>query len=84
MARCSLTARFAVAVFNVVVTVDPQAVLIGGSVSCEPALIPMIEDELNKNENWKDFKTDIKRCRYSANAGLIGAYYAWTTEAVAR
>lgn len=70
----------AVGVFNVVAIFDPEAVLIGGGISREPQLIPMLEKALASNKNWKDFKTSIRRCRHSGNAGLIGAYYAFATE----
>ncbi|NEG70520.1 ROK family protein [Bifidobacterium choloepi] len=74
----------AVGIFNVVVTVDPEVVLIGGSIAREPALIPMIETALAKNKDWKDFRTSVKRCRHSGNAGLIGAYYAFATEVLGK
>lgn len=70
----------AVAVLNVVATVDPQAVLIGGSISREPRLLPMLEDALDTLRDWHDFKTSIKRCKHSGNAGLMGAYYAFMEE----
>ncbi len=54
--------------------------LIGGSISREPLLLPMIEDALDSIRDWKPFKTAIKRCRHSGNAGLIGAYYAFMEE----
>ncbi len=40
----------------------------------------MIEDALDSIRDWKTFKTAIKRCRHSGNAGLIGAYYAFMEE----
>ena len=70
----------AVGIFNIVASVDPEVVLIGGSISREPQLIPMIESALNTFRDWKPFKTKIKRCRHSGNAGLIGAYYAFMEE----
>ena len=70
----------AVGIFNTIVTVDPEVVLIGGSISREPLLLPMIEDALDSIRDWKPFKTAIKRCRHSGNAGLIGAYYAFMEE----
>lgn len=72
----------AVGIFNTVAAVDPQIVLIGGSISREPALVPMLEDALNAIRDWKPFKTQIKRCRHSGNAGLIGAYYMFVEEVV--
>lgn len=72
----------AVAIFNTVVAVDPQIVLVGGSISREPALVPMLEDALNTIRDWKAFKTQIKRCRHSGNAGLVGAYFMFVEEVV--
>lgn len=70
----------AVGIFNTVATVDPEVVLIGGSISREPLLLPMLEDALDSIRDWKTFKTAIKRCRHSGNAVLIGAYYAFMEE----
>lgn len=70
----------AVGIFNIVCSVDPEVVLIGGSISREPKLIPMIESALDTFRDWKPFKTQIKRCRHSGNAGLIGAYYCFMDE----
>ncbi|MEE1295758.1 MAG: ROK family protein [Bifidobacterium sp.] len=70
----------AVGIFNVVVTVDPEVVLIGGSISREPLLLPMLDDALDSLRDWHEFKTAVKRCKHSGNAGLMGAYYAFMEE----
>lgn len=70
----------AVGVFNTVAVIDPECVLIGGPISRESNLVPMLNAALEKNKSWKDFRTTIKRCRHSSNAGLFGAYYAFMTE----
>lgn len=70
----------AVGIFNVVVTVDPEVVLVGGSISREQQMLPMLESAMDSLRDWKPFRTSIKRCRHSNNAGLIGAYYAFVDE----
>ncbi|NMM94927.1 ROK family protein [Bifidobacterium oedipodis] len=70
----------AVGIFNVVSALDPECVLIGGAASREVTLLPLLREALDRIPYWKDFRTPIKRCRHSGNAGLIGAYYAFMIE----
>ena len=35
---------------------------------------------VDKIPAWDSFRTSVKRCRHTNNAGLIGAYYAFETE----
>lgn len=70
--------RLAVAIYNVIAILDPECVLLGGSISQEPTLLPLVREALERIPNWKDFRTPIKRCRHSGNACLLGAYYAFT------
>lgn len=70
----------ALGIFNIVSAVDPQCLLLGGAISREVTLLPLVREALERNPNWKDFRTPIKRCRHSGNAGLIGAYCAFMEE----
>lgn len=70
----------AVGIFNIVVSLDPECVLLGGSVCQEAAFLPLIRQSLESIPSWKDFNTPVKRCRNASYAGLIGAYYAFVTE----
>ncbi|KFI91847.1 glucokinase/Xylose repressor [Bifidobacterium saguini DSM 23967] len=70
----------AVGIYNVVVSLDPECVLLGGAVCQETAFMPLVEQALDTIPYWKDFATPIKRCRNVSYAGLIGAYYAFVTE----
>lgn len=70
----------AAAVFNIVAMLDPQCVLLGGSICQEPTFLPLVREMLDRNPHWKDFRTPIKRCRHSTNAFLLGAYHAFMTE----
>lgn len=70
----------ALGIFNIVSAVDPQCLLLGGAISREVTLLPLVREALDRNPNWKDFRTPIKRCRHSGNAGLIGAYCAFVEE----
>ncbi len=70
----------AIAIANVTVTVDPEVVLLGGGICREQQLLPLVNAALDKIPYWDSFRTVVKRCRHTNNAGLIGAYYAFETE----
>lgn len=68
----------AILIFNTVVVLNPECVLIGGQISQESALMPLIKDALLRIPFWKtSFRVPVKRCRHSGNASLVGAYYAF-------
>ncbi|MCI1978313.1 MAG: ROK family protein [Bifidobacteriaceae bacterium] len=77
------TGYVAAAIFNVCATLDPQRVLIGGGISRDPRLLPLIATALKANRFWVDFSAQIRSCKYYNEAGLYGAYYAVTTELIA-
>ena len=70
----------AIGIFNIVAVTDPECVLLGGGICREQQLLPLVNAALDKIAQWSDFRTVIKRCRHTNNAGLIGAYYAFETE----
>ncbi|KAA8829803.1 ROK family protein [Bifidobacterium myosotis] len=70
----------AVGIFNVIVSVDPECVLLGGAICQEPSFLPLVRQALEELPSWKDFNTPVKRCRNAGNAELLGAYYAFMTE----
>ncbi|QOL35366.1 ROK family protein [Bifidobacterium lemurum] len=72
--------QLATGIFNVITVLDPECVLLGGAISREVTLLPLVREALDRIPYWRDFRTPIKRCRHSGNAGLIGAYYAFMTE----
>ena len=63
----------ALAIFNVVCTLNPQKLLLGGGVSQNDQLLPLIETALQRHPHWKDFSVPIEACYYYNDAGLIGA-----------
>ncbi|WP_202105626.1 ROK family protein [Streptococcus suis] len=65
----------ALAIFNTVCQNDPEKVLIGGGVSQDPRLLPLIQESLEKNPEWQIFKVPIETCYYHNMAGIMGAYY---------
>lgn len=67
------TNYIAILLFNLSVTLDPQKILIGGGVSQNPNLLPLIEKALNKNPHWQDFAIPVTTCRYYNDSGIIGA-----------
>ena len=58
----------------------PGCILLGGGICREQQLLPMVNAALDRIPQWGDFRTSVKRCRHTNNAGLIGAYYAFETE----
>lgn len=66
--------RLAFALFNVIVSYTPEKLLIGGGISANPLLLPMIQEELHKNPQWKDFETTIEITEFKNDAGIMGAY----------
>lgn len=70
----------AIGIFNIVAVADPECVLLGGGICREQQLLPLVNESLEKIQAWSSFRTVIKRCRHTNNAGLIGAYYAFETE----
>lgn len=69
--------RVAICLFNLIVTLDPQRILIGGGISKNKDILPLIKDALNKVSNYNDFQTDIEDCKFYNDAGLYGAYWAF-------
>ena len=66
-------AYVSLAIFNVVCTLNPQKLLLGGGVSQNNQLLPLIEKSLQHHPHWKDFSVPIETCYYYNDAGLIGA-----------
>ncbi len=69
--------RVAICLFNLIVTLDPQRILIGGGISKNKDILPLIRDSLSKVSNYSDFATDIENCKFYNDAGLYGAYWAF-------
>ena len=67
-------------IFNLVCTLDPEKILIGGGVSNKDGLIRMIEEKINEIPGWKDFKIPIECCYFRNDAGLVGALYHFLQE----
>lgn len=65
----------AMVVYNIIVSMNPEKVLIGGGVSQNPLLLSLIERPLKKYPEWALFETPIVRCYHQNDAGLIGAFY---------
>ncbi|GEK06571.1 ROK family protein [Schleiferilactobacillus harbinensis] len=72
--------RVATAIFNLVATLDPQRVLLGGGISQNPALLPIVHRALHAIRFWDDFQVPLGTCAHHNDAGLYGAYYAIMTE----
>lgn len=64
----------AAGVFNIAASFNPQKIVVGGGISANQKLIPMLIDQLMTNPHWHDYQTSIETAFYKNNAGLIGAY----------
>lgn len=67
----------AVFIFNLVCTLNPQRVLIGGEISQNTELIPIIQKQLELIPSWQDLRTEIRPCHFFNDASLYGAYWAY-------
>lgn len=65
----------ATGIFNMVVFMNPEKILVGGGISANPKLIPLIQTALAKNPHWIDFGVEIDSCQHQNNAGILGALY---------
>ncbi len=73
----------AIGIFNTVVSLNPEKVLIGGGVSQNPELLPVIKECLAENPHWQDFEVPIETCQHFNDSGLIGALYLLMEQAKA-
>lgn len=69
--------RVAICLFNLIVTLNPQKILIGGGISKNKDILPLIKKSLTKISNSDDFQTEIEDCKFYNDAGLYGAYWAF-------
>ncbi|WPC09052.1 ROK family protein [Globicatella sp. PHS-GS-PNBC-21-1553] len=72
--------KLAVQCYNLQYILDPDVILIGGGVSEEPALIPLVENkikEIIEKIPSNVIIPKIARCHFGNNANLIGASKHW-------
>lgn len=69
--------RVAICLYNLIVTLDPQRILLGGGISKNKDILPLVKKSLAKVSNYSDFATDIENCKFYNDAGLYGAYWAF-------
>ena len=71
--------NLAVAIWNLVMTFNPEKILLGGGVSAQPDLAHNIEKEILKFDYkgfWGDgFGIPIEPAKYRNDSGFIGAFY---------
>ncbi|MEG0294221.1 ROK family protein [Enterococcus sp.] len=67
-------------IYNLSVTLDPQKILIGGGISQNDRLIPIIEKALEQNPYWHDFKVPLVTCLHHNNSGVLGALHLIETQ----
>lgn len=60
-------------IFNVAASFNPERIVIGGGVSANPKLLPMIKDKMVVNPHWQYYESDIAIATYHNDAGVIGA-----------
>ncbi|WP_226037746.1 ROK family protein [Aquibacillus saliphilus] len=60
-------------IFNLVATLNPQKILIGGGVSAREDLLDRLKSHLNQNQSWNDLAVPIEICKHKNDAGMLGA-----------
>ncbi|MRH43864.1 ROK family protein [Aquibacillus halophilus] len=60
-------------IFNLVATLNPEKVLIGGGVSAQEIIIDGLKSHLVQNKNWRILEVPIEICKHKNDAGMIGA-----------
>ena len=63
----------ALAIYNLAVTINPEKILIGGGISQNTDLLPIINQAIKENPHWADFQVPIETCHYHNDSGLLGA-----------
>lgn len=72
-----------IGIYNVLISLDPDRVLIGGGISTREDLLANIEErvqELLLQRGAKELKASIMPCKFLSQANLIGAVYQFLTE----
>lgn len=64
-----------IGIFNLVATLNPEKVLIGGAISVRGDLYNGIYNQLKQIHSWKDIEVPVESCRFHNDAGLLGALY---------
>ncbi|WP_179107316.1 ROK family protein [Sediminibacillus massiliensis] len=67
--------RTSYGILNLVATLNPEKVLIGGGISGREDLINRIEDKLEKIKWWHFIKVPINVCKHKNDAGMLGALH---------
>lgn len=67
--------KVAAVLFNIVATLDPEKILVGGGVSQNPQLLPLLQESLASIPYWQEFHVPVAACCFHNDAGLIGAYH---------
>ncbi|QDP41313.1 ROK family protein [Radiobacillus deserti] len=66
-------------IFNLVATLNPQKILIGGGVSARPELLEDIKRHLEKLPWWNHLCVPIEPCKHQNDAGMLGALQHFLT-----
>ena len=72
-----------IGIYNILVSLDPDRVLIGGGISTREELILTVEErvqQLLQMKGAKELKASILPCKFLSQANLIGAVYQFLTE----
>lgn len=60
-------------IFNVAASFNPERIVIGGGISANPILLPMIKRKLILNPHWEDYQTQVATATFKNDAGVMGA-----------
>lgn len=74
--RSTLIHALAVAIYNIQHSFDPEKIILGGGISNNPELIPLLNKEINRIEADLDLQAltpEIALCSLKSDANLRGA-----------
>lgn len=63
----------AAGIFNISASFNPEKIVIGGGISANPSLLPLIKEKLKVNPHWKDYETELEIAHFKNDAGAVGA-----------
>mgnify|MGYP001387234066 FL=1 len=72
-----------VGIFNLLVSINPEKVLIGGGISRREGLVPALRAkvaQLTESKGAGDLQYELEVCKYFNDSNLIGAAYQFKIE----
>lgn len=81
--RSKLLDALSLGIYNLLVSINPEKILIGGGISKNASLIPELKlrtENFLKDKGAKELDFEIQECRFFSDSNLIGAAYQYVLE----